>query len=90
MHVRVIVRGVTREPSDDDVDGSGFYTARDVEAQNLEHATELAFLMVRHDPRSLENAPDGVLRLIIDQVFEIVPSDANANHGYVYYDGRDD
>ena len=90
MHVRVIVQGVTREPGDEDADGSGFYTARDVETQSLEHAKELVLHLVRSDPQSLEGAPDGVLRLFVTQAFEISRSDVNANHGYVYYDGRGD
>jgi hypothetical protein len=90
MHVRVIVQGVTREPSDDDADGSGFYTARDVEAQSLEHAKELVLCLVRSDRRSLEHAPEEVLRLLVRQSFEIAPSDVNTKHGYVYYDGRDE
>jgi hypothetical protein len=90
MLIRVLVQGVTREPSDEDPDGGGFYTARDVEAQTPEHATEIAFASVRKDRRSFENAPSGILRLLVDQLFTIDGEDAKANHGYVYYDGGEE
>jgi hypothetical protein len=90
MQIRVVVHGVTRERSTEDAEGAGFYTARDVEAQNIQHASELALLLVRRDSRSRENAPDGIVRLFVKQAFEIAPSEANDKHGYIYYDGQED
>jgi hypothetical protein len=50
----------------------------------------LAFLLVRRDLRSVENAPNGIVRLLVKDAFEIAPSEANDKHGYIYYDGQED
>jgi hypothetical protein len=79
---RVLVHGVNREAAEAD-DGIGFYTAQSVRAENQEHAAELAFRLVREDPRSTESGP--LIRLAVDQMLEVDCSEVGERHGYVHY-----
>lgn len=83
---RVLVHGVTREPTEDDPDGAGFYSAQSVRAENHEHAFELAFRLVREDPRSTERGP--IVRLQVDEAFEVDCGEGGMRHGITYYDGK--
>jgi hypothetical protein len=78
---RVVMQGITREPTDADPDGAGFYTARSLQAESEQHAVESAMRSVR------SNAEAGnIVRLIVQQVFEIEPDEVQP-HGFIFYDG---
>jgi hypothetical protein len=83
---RVVVHGITREPTEADSDGDGFYAAQSVRAENEQHAVELAFRNVREDPRSTEEGP--IPRLAVEDAFEIDPSRLEERYGYIYYGGK--
>lgn len=80
---RVVVHGVNREPTAVDPDGSGFYTAQSVQADNQQHAIEAAFRLVREDPRSTERGP--LARLQVEEAFEIDIAEAGTRHGFIFY-----
>jgi hypothetical protein len=85
------VHGITRNPGPADPDGRGFMTARSVAAESLEHAVELAFRLVRDDPRSKKDSPGPLLGLSVQDAFEVDHSDDSVDgDGYIYYDGADD
>ena len=81
---RVVMHGITREPTDADPDGAGFYTARSMEAESEQHAVESALRSVRSNPEAGD-----IVRLLVDEVCEILPSEVQA-HGFIFYDGRED
>ncbi len=80
---KVVVHGINREPTATEPDGSGFYTAQSVQADSLQRAIEDAFLFIQKDPRSTERGP--LLRLDVEDVFEIDHAELGTHHGYIYY-----
>ena len=88
---RVIVHGVFRQPTRVDKDGSGFYTARCVQAQHRQAAGKLALDRVASDPRVSHSEFDGSPRtkLEIDYIVTLHEDDDcdESPLGIIYYDG---
>ena len=80
---RVVVHGVNREPTATEPDGSGFYTAQSVQAEDQQRAIEVALRLVREDSRSTEHGP--LAWLGVEEAFEVEHAEEGARHGYVYY-----
>lgn len=81
---RVVMHGITREPTNADPGGAGFYTARSLEAESDQHAVESALRAVRSNPEA-----GAVVRLLVHEVFEIPPGEVQA-HGFIFYDSHED
>jgi len=89
---RVIVHGVFREPTAKDKDGSGFYTARMVQADSGQDAGELALQLVAKDLRASHSAgvaPERRAKLGIDQIVTLDCNDEfkEGPLGFVFYEG---
>ncbi len=89
---RVIVHGVFRAPSSGDKDGSGFYTARMVEAECSQDAAALALGLIAGDKRASQPGTSGVALRAALSIDQIVTLDRNDKFddgplGFIFYDG---
>ena len=80
---RVVMHGITREPTDGDPEGAGFYTARSLKAESEQHAVEAALRSVRSNPEV-----GHLVKLLVKEVFEVAPAEVRAQHGFIFYEGN--